>query len=128
MGIARPGAAVLALETGCEVLPVGLIGTERIWPRKGRFRPRWNAVSIRIGRPMSFREYEAAYASAGEEDRKLIIEGVSTLIMRRVAELSGKEYNHGVEAVDGLAAFEARPVAGGAGGGEHKGGASSNGF
>ena len=106
MKVARPGAAMLALETGCEVLPCGMRGTEEVWPRGGRFRFRWKAVTIRIGEPLSFRQYSAAYAEGDDETKKLIVEGVSTLIMRKVAELCGKEYTHGRGAVERLVEFQ----------------------
>jgi len=105
MGIARPGAALLALETGCDVLPCGMIGAEKVWPRRGRFRPRWNAVTIHIGEPVGFREYCGAYAEGTDEEKKVIITGVSTLIMREVAELAGKEYTYGDDSVDRLPGF-----------------------
>ena len=50
----RTGTAHLALTSGAPVLPVGLIGTERLQPIGARV-PRLVRVTARIGRPMDFR-------------------------------------------------------------------------
>nr|WHW29158.1 putative HAD-IB family hydrolase [uncultured bacterium] len=52
----RWGAAKLAAETGVPVIPVGLWGTERVWPRSARL-PNMNpanrpAVSATVGQPV----------------------------------------------------------------------------
>ncbi|MHB1467761.1 MAG: lysophospholipid acyltransferase family protein [Solirubrobacteraceae bacterium] len=51
LGVPRRGVGRLALETGAEVIPVAVIGTEDV--RSGwRIRPR--KVGVRFGRPLSF--------------------------------------------------------------------------
>lgn len=52
----RPGAARLALETGVPLVPVGIWGTERAWPRCSRFPYVLNladppTIRVRVGRP-----------------------------------------------------------------------------
>jgi len=54
----RWGAAKLAAATGAPVIPIGLWGTERVWPRSSKFplvhqllNP--PAVTIRVGRPIA---------------------------------------------------------------------------
>ncbi|MGI9607818.1 MAG: HAD-IB family hydrolase [Acidimicrobiales bacterium] len=53
----RPGAARLAAQSGAPVVPVGLWGTERVWPRNERLprvdvarRPK---VAVRVGEPLA---------------------------------------------------------------------------
>jgi len=96
---ARPGAAILALETGAPVFPVGLSGTQYVFPpRKGRPGVRWKAVSVRFGRPLDLSAYAEPYRRAGRKESLDILKGVSTIIMRAVTALSGQEYRHGAEA------------------------------
>ena len=50
----RTGVAHLALSSGAPVVPVGLIGTERLQP-VGASLPRLARVTVRVGTPMDFR-------------------------------------------------------------------------
>src|SRR5690242_21468190 len=47
----RTGVAQLALQSGAPIVPVGLIGTERIQP-VGSNRPRLAKVTVRFGEPL----------------------------------------------------------------------------
>jgi putative phosphoserine phosphatase / 1-acylglycerol-3-phosphate O-acyltransferase len=52
----RWGAARLAAMTGAPIVPIGLWGTERVWPRNARVPAIWNVtspplVTIRVGQP-----------------------------------------------------------------------------
>jgi 1-acyl-sn-glycerol-3-phosphate acyltransferase len=97
---AQPGAAMLALETGCAVLPVGLRGTEKVVPRKGELPGvRWRAVSVRFGPPPDLSRYHDLFAQADRRRRLDIVLGVNTIIMRAVAALSGQEYPHGTKSL-----------------------------
>jgi putative phosphoserine phosphatase/1-acylglycerol-3-phosphate O-acyltransferase len=54
----RPGAAKLAAQTGAPVIPVGLWGTEQVWPRSARVPNVANLgspplVTVRVGRPVA---------------------------------------------------------------------------
>ena len=53
----RPGAARLARDTGAPVIPIGLWGTERVWPRASRLPNVTNVLSpptvrVRVGSPV----------------------------------------------------------------------------
>ena len=79
------GVASLALSTGAVVVPVGLIGTERVQPI-GRLFPRLARVEIRFGRPLEFSRYE------GLEGAPAIRRAVTDEIMDAIADLSGQIY------------------------------------
>ncbi|MEJ8279720.1 lysophospholipid acyltransferase family protein [Pseudonocardia spirodelae] len=79
------GVAALALSTGAVVVPVGLIGTERVQPI-GRLIPRLARVEIRFGRPLEFSRYE------GLEGAPAIRRAVTDEIMDAIADLSGQTY------------------------------------
>jgi putative phosphoserine phosphatase/1-acylglycerol-3-phosphate O-acyltransferase len=54
----RWGAARLAAMSGAPVIPVGLWGTEEVWPRSSRVPAVWNLlrpprVRIRVGEPVA---------------------------------------------------------------------------
>jgi len=55
--VGRPGAARLAIRTGAPVVPVGIWGTEAVWPRSSRTPQVWNVVhpprvEVRAGPPV----------------------------------------------------------------------------
>ena len=78
---AKEGTTILAQRTGAPILPVGLVGTRRMWPR-GRTLPRSGAhVSVRVGLPFRV-EVDGTGAA-----RKVAQAAATTMIMRRIAEL-----------------------------------------
>ena len=79
------GVASLALMTGAVVVPVGLIGTEKVQPVGVRV-PRIAPVTVRFGQPLDFSRYE------GLESSPAIRRAVTDEIMDAIAELSGQEY------------------------------------
>jgi cytidylate kinase len=79
----RDGVAVLALQSGAPVLPVGIADTDRFWPR-GTLLPRpGREVTITFGKP--FRVQDELGAETG--DRRARREAATRLIMTRIAEL-----------------------------------------
>lgn len=67
----RPGLAILALESGAPILPVGIRGaTEVLPPNGGRFQFK-RAVELHIGAPIPMQKEAARYhdSDAGERDR-----------------------------------------------------------
>jgi 1-acyl-sn-glycerol-3-phosphate acyltransferase len=65
---AEPGAALLALRTGAVILPVAVIGTDRVLP-KGARRPGRGTIRVRIGEPMRVNG-AARRVAAGRADRE----------------------------------------------------------
>ena len=68
----RWGAARLAAETEVPVVPIGLWGTEKVWPRSERLPRIWNVtspptVTIRVGDPV-----ELKYRSAQADTRRIM--------------------------------------------------------
>ncbi|WP_245598565.1 lysophospholipid acyltransferase family protein [Glycomyces arizonensis] len=81
----KPGVARLALATGAPVVPVGMIGTEKVLPI-GESRPRVAPVGVRIGKPLDFSRYQ------GMENDRVIIRAVTDEIMDAIRQLTGQEY------------------------------------
>lgn len=81
----KVGVARLALLKQVPVLPVAMIGTEKVQPIGQRI-PSIRRVGIIIGQPMDFSEF---YGRA--EDRAIQRE-VTTRIMRQIQQLSAQEY------------------------------------
>ncbi|MDQ1671416.1 MAG: 1-acyl-sn-glycerol-3-phosphate acyltransferase, partial [Actinomycetota bacterium] len=79
----RTGVGWLALTTGAVVLPVGLIGTDRVQPVGARV-PRIRRVRIRFGEPVDPKAY-AEGRSPGQARRQLTDE-----VMGRIAGLTGQ--------------------------------------
>ncbi|GAB3995145.1 lysophospholipid acyltransferase family protein [Glycomyces albus] len=81
----KPGVARLALASGAPVVPVGMIGTEKVLPI-GESRPRVAPVGVRIGKALDFSRY------AGMENDRVIIRAVTDEIMDTIRQLTGQEY------------------------------------
>jgi 1-acyl-sn-glycerol-3-phosphate acyltransferase len=81
----KTGVARMALEANCPVLPVVMIGTEKIQP-PGRRIPRPGRVGMEIGKPLDFSRYE------GMEDDRFVLRSITDEIMYDLMELSGQEY------------------------------------
>lgn len=79
------GVASLALSTGAVVVPVGLVGTEKVQP-VGKKLPRVARVEVRFGRPLDFSRYDGLEGSAA------IRRAVTDEIIDAIAQLSGQEY------------------------------------
>lgn len=74
----RPGAALLALRSGAPLLPVGVVGTERLLPRGARI-PRRHRVRVRIGEPFRITD-----GPQRRVDRTALADGTER-IMRSIA-------------------------------------------
>jgi 1-acyl-sn-glycerol-3-phosphate acyltransferase len=81
----RTGVARLALMAKVPVLPVGMVGTDKVLP-KGKSVPKLHKVGVRIGAPLDFSSYFGM-----ENDRKACRE-VTDRIMMAIRDLSGQEY------------------------------------
>jgi 1-acyl-sn-glycerol-3-phosphate acyltransferase len=79
------GVASLALGASAPVVPVALIGTERVQPVGKRF-PRVRRIVVRYGTPLDFSRYE------GLESSSAIRRAVTDEVMDAIARLSHQEY------------------------------------
>jgi len=79
---ARDGVAMLALRTGAPIVPIGIAGSDKVWP-KGRKLPRpGGSVTVTVGRPFSLAD-EVPAGLRGREAKS----AATTGLMRRIAEL-----------------------------------------
>jgi len=79
---ARDGVASLALRTGAPIVPVGIAGSDRVWPRGQKIPHPGGRVTVRVGSP--FRVADELPPEVEKGDAK----GRATdLIMRRIAAL-----------------------------------------
>ncbi len=111
LGRGRTGAAQLAVETGCPVVPVGLFGTGVVMPRgTTKLIYKRRALSVKIGKAVYLNQYRKAYEKAGREGDapavKAILNGCTTLIMRAIGEVTGQRYPFGERALARLSQFE----------------------
>jgi 1-acyl-sn-glycerol-3-phosphate acyltransferase len=79
------GVAQLALTTGAPVIPVALIGTDKVQP-VGTKQFRLAKVTVRFGKPLEFSRYDGMAGSSA------IRRAVTDEIMYAILELSGQEY------------------------------------
>lgn len=86
----RSGAALLALESGAPVLPVGMSGFEKIYTAGQKLNLRQRG-SINFGKIICTSEMSREYHQADQKRRMEIADELSVGIMRQIAELSGME-------------------------------------
>ncbi len=81
----KTGVARMALEGKVPVLPVAMIGTDKVQPI-GRKIPHLGRVGVVIGPPLDFSRYE------GMADDRFVLRSITDEIMYELMELSGQEY------------------------------------
>ena len=81
----KTGMARLALETGVPVIPVAVIGTDKVSP-PGPFKWRRQKVTLKFGAPLDFSRYE------GMSEDRYILRSITDEIMYEIMQLSGQEY------------------------------------
>jgi len=81
----RTGPARMALAAPAPVIPVVMIGTDKIQPT-GQKVPNLYPLEIRIGAPLDFSRY------AGMEDDRFVLRSMTDEIMYELMQLSGQEY------------------------------------
>ncbi|GHD08845.1 lysophospholipid acyltransferase family protein [Zhihengliuella salsuginis] len=79
------GVAKLSLATGVPVVPVAMIGTDKVQPI-GKTVPNIRRVGMIIGEPLDFSRY------AGLEEDRFVQRSVTDEIMYAIMRLSGQEY------------------------------------
>ncbi len=83
---ARSGVAALALAAKVPVVPIGTIGTFKIWP-KGTSMPTLNKCTVKIGKPIYFDKYYK------KENNQKVLKDITNKIMKEIAKLSRQKYN-----------------------------------
>jgi 1-acyl-sn-glycerol-3-phosphate acyltransferase len=76
--------AWLALTADCPVVPVGLVGTDKVQP-VGASWPRPHRISIAFGQPLTFPDQR------GQAGRNAARRVVTDRIMEAIVQLSGQE-------------------------------------
>jgi 1-acyl-sn-glycerol-3-phosphate acyltransferase len=79
---ARDGVALLALRSGAPIVPIGIGGSNRVWPKGQRVPHPGGHVVVRVGRP--FRPSDELPAGT---DRRVAKPLVTNMIMERIAAL-----------------------------------------
>ncbi|WP_327320676.1 lysophospholipid acyltransferase family protein [Streptomyces sp. NBC_01235] len=83
------GLARVALATGAPVIPVAMIGTEKIQPPGKvlpKVVPKVMRPGIRIGRPLDFSRYQ------GMDHDRFVLRALTDEVMYEIMKLSGQEY------------------------------------
>ena len=81
----RTGVGYLALHSGAPVVPVAMVGTDKILP-PGQRIPRPGKIEIRIGKPLDFAEFRGQ--PAGARQRR----AVTDQVVNAIQQLSGQEF------------------------------------
>ncbi len=87
----RPGAALLALESGAPVIPAAISGSDAVYPLGRRFPRLGGKIGIVFGRPVALLEKERRYRSLPPEERKVLVKNLGYRIMCAIGALAGRE-------------------------------------
>ncbi len=79
---AQDGVALLAIRTGAPIVPLGIAGSNRVWPKGQKLPHPGGHVTVRVGRP--FRPTDELPPGT---DRRAAKPLVTTMIMERIAVL-----------------------------------------
>ncbi|BCJ60757.1 lysophospholipid acyltransferase family protein [Micromonospora endophytica] len=80
----RTGTARLALAAGVPVIPVGMIGTDKIQPIGARVpRPFTGKITVRFGKPLDF---------TGRPNDRTSLRAMTDELMAEIQKLTGQEY------------------------------------
>jgi 1-acyl-sn-glycerol-3-phosphate acyltransferase len=82
----RPGVAKLALDSGATIVPVGLLGTERVQPIGARLPRVGVPVQMRIGPPMEL----ARWRDVPVDSR--VLREITAALMAQIQRLTGQVY------------------------------------
>ncbi len=78
---AKDGVTLLALRTGAAVLPIGVAGTDRFWPRGAKVWRVGGRIALRVGEPFELERL------VGPDGRRESLDDVTTRLMLRIAKL-----------------------------------------
>lgn len=82
----KTGAARMAVEVGCPIIPTGLIGTMHVMPKEAKIPGLGPRVTVRFGKPMNV-------PIEGKEDPRVLREFTDEL-MQCIADLTKQQYRH----------------------------------
>jgi 1-acyl-sn-glycerol-3-phosphate acyltransferase len=80
------GAARLALRNGCPIVPVGIIGTDRIQPADSAVPRPFMRATVKFAKPIDVSRYE------GRENDHLLLRQLTDEVMYEIRELTGQDY------------------------------------
>lgn len=81
----KTGVARMAAEANCPVIPVGLLGTDRVMPKERKLPKFGGAVGVRFGAPMRITAAEAS-------DDPMALRTFTDALMYEIRQLSGQDY------------------------------------
>ena len=84
---AYTGVAKLALLSKAPILPIGVIGSDKVLP-KGKSLPRFVRCEVNIGKPMYLHQYY------NKKINEKALQEVTRSIMKEIAKLIGQEYDY----------------------------------
>lgn len=87
----RPGAAMLALETGVPVVPAVITGSAETLPLGASFPRLGRRIRVRFGPPVQLFAKERTYARLPRDERSAMIKNLGYRIMTAIGLMSGRE-------------------------------------
>lgn len=87
----RPGAALLALESGVPIIPTAILGTDKIMPRGKTFPRPAPRARVVFGQPLPLLDKERLYRNLPKDERDMLAGNLGYRIVRAIGLLSGRE-------------------------------------
>lgn len=91
LGRPRPGAALLALESGAPIIPTVISGSVEAMPPGAKYPRLGRRITVRFGPSIPIFTKERDYASLPADERATMIKNLGYRIMTAIGILSGRE-------------------------------------
>lgn len=82
----KTGAARMAVDVGCPVIPTGLVGTRHVMPKEAKIPGLGPRVTVKFGKPME--------VPAEGRSNPRVLRMFTDDLMQEIARLSGQDYRH----------------------------------
>lgn len=82
----KTGAARMALDVGCPVIPTGIVGTRGVWPKDAKLPGLGPRVTVKFGKPMLVPPEASADAR--------MLRDFTDELMQNIRRSTGQEYRH----------------------------------
>ncbi len=87
----RPGAALLALESGRPLIPAAIIGTHRILPRGRKFPRLAPRAKVVFGPRIELLDKERMYRDLDQDEREMLIRNLGYRLMQSIGVMMGRK-------------------------------------
>lgn len=88
----RPGAALLALESGLPIVPTAIVGSDKVLPIGKKLPRLGHGIKVTFGRPITLLDKERLYRDLPADERAMLVKNLGYRIMSAIGMLTGRAH------------------------------------